>query len=99
MERDFFFNDDEEEKEFLLDNKNLICKLIVSAIEKSIIEDLDKCQVFSTVNSNRNYVITSEVKKGEWDESLKKCLGYFLDTEDYEWCGKIKKLKNKITNG
>ena len=39
MERQFFFNDDDEEREFLLDNKNLICELIVTAIRKSFNED------------------------------------------------------------
>tara|TARA_R110000868_G_scaffold331918_1_gene592893 strand:+ start:47 stop:361 length:315 start_codon:yes stop_codon:yes gene_type:complete len=99
MKREFFFNDDDEEKKFLIGDKDYVCKLIVSAIEESVAEGLSLTHVFTTVNSNRDYVITSEVKKEDWVESLEKCLGYFVDGENYEWCDKIKKLKLVIENG
>tara|TARA_R110000796_G_scaffold8500_1_gene27851 strand:- start:191 stop:517 length:327 start_codon:yes stop_codon:yes gene_type:complete len=99
MERQFFFNDDEEEKEFLLDNKNLICELIVTAIKKCVSEGMDVMEVFTSINSNRDYVMTTQVKKDDWGESLEKCLGYFIGEENYEWCDKIKKLKIDIENG
>jgi hypothetical protein len=99
MEREFFFNDEEEEKEFLLDNKNLICELIVTAIKKSVSEGMDVMEVFTSINSSKGYVMTTQVKKEHWDESLEKCLGYFIGAENYEWCDKIKKLKIDIENG
>jgi hypothetical protein len=99
MERQFFFNDDDEEREFLLDNKNLICELIVTAIRKSFNEDKDEMEVFTSINSNRDYIMTTQVQRDDWGESLVKCLGYFLGEENYEWCDTIKKLKKDIGNG
>ena len=99
MERQFFFNDDDEEKEFLLDNKNLICELIVTAIRKSFNEDKDEMEVFTSINSNRDYIMTTQVQRDDWGESLEKCLGYFLGEENYECCDTIKKLKKDIGNG
>ena len=99
MEREFFFNDDDEEKEFLLDNKNLICELIVTSIKKCVSEGLDVMEVFTSINSSRGYVMTTQVKKEHWGESLEKCLGYFIGEENYEWCDEIKKLKIDIENG
>jgi hypothetical protein len=99
MERQFFFNDDEDEREFLLDNKNLICELIITAIKKSMREGVDIMEVFTSINSNKGYIMTTQVKKEHWDESLEKCLEYFIAGENYEWCDKIKQLKIDIENG
>ena len=63
MERQFFFNDDEDEREFLLDNKNLICELIITAIKKSMREGVDIMEVFTSINSNKGYIMTTQVKK------------------------------------
>ena len=93
MERQFFFNDDDEEREFLLDNKNLICELIVTAIRKSFNEDKDEMEVFTSINSNRDYIMTTQVQRDDWGESLEKCLGYFLGEENYEWCDTMEILK------
>ena len=72
MEREFFFNDDDEEKEFLLDNKNLICELIVTSIKKCVSEGLDVMEVFTSINPSRGYVMTTQVKKEHWGETLEK---------------------------
>ena len=56
-------------------------------------------EVFTSINSSRGYVMTTQVKKEHWGESLEKCLGYFIGEENYEWCDEIKKLKIDIENG
>ena len=60
---------------------------------------MDVMEVFTSINSNRDYAMTTQVKKDDWGESLEKCLGYFIGEENYEWCDKIKKLKIDIENG
>jgi hypothetical protein len=100
MDRDFFFDgSSESEGDFLTKNKGLICKLIIEAVKESMEKNLKNFTVFRIINPNKNFVVTSQITKDDWLESLEKCLEYYISIEDYETCGEIKKLILKVKDG
>lgn len=97
--KDFFFSNEEDQKNFLLENKWLICSLIVEGVRKSIDDNLESITIFRIINPLDDFIMTTELKKDDWLESLNKCLGYYESIEEYEMCDKIVNLIKEIRNG
>jgi hypothetical protein len=97
--KDFYFSNEDEQKNFLRDNKWLICSLIVEGVKKSLDEGLESLIIFRLINPLDNFILTTDLKKNDWEESLKKCLEYYESIEEYEMCDKIIKLLKTIKDG
>jgi hypothetical protein len=97
--KDFYFSDEEDEKNFLKNQKWLIHSLIIEGVKQSIKERLDEIVLFRIINPISNFIMVSELKKDDWESSLSKSLEYFESVEEYEKCADIKKLLKKIKNG
>ena len=97
--KDFYFSNEEDEKDFLKNKKWLIHTLIIEGVKKSIKEGLDEIVLFRIINPISNFIMVSELKKEDWSSSLNKSLEYFESIEEYEICSDIKKLLKTIKNG
>jgi hypothetical protein len=97
--KDFYFSDDEDAKEFLKKNKWLINSLIVEGVRKCLDESLDELLIFRIINPIDGYILSSEIKKDEWVNSLKKSLEFYESIEEYEMCNKIALMMEEIKNG
>ena len=97
--RDFYFSNEEDEKDFLKNQKWLLHSLIIEGVRLSIKERLDEIVLFRIINPISNFIMVSELKKSDWESSLTKSLGYFESIEEYEICSDVKKLLKKIKNG
>jgi hypothetical protein len=97
--KDFYFSNEEDEKNFLKNQKWLIHSLIIEGVKQSIKERLDEIVLFRIINPISNFIMVSELKKDDWESSLSKSLEYFESVEEYEKCADIKKLLKKIKNG
>jgi len=97
--KDFYFSNEEDEKNFLINQEWLIHSLIIEGVKQSIKERLDEIVLFRIINPISNFIMVSELKKDDWESSLSKSLEYFESVEEYEKCADIKKLLKKIKNG
>jgi hypothetical protein len=97
--KDFYFSSEGDQKKFLIENKWLICSLIVEGVKKSLEEELDSILIFRLINTIDDVVLTTELRKEDWVVSLKKCLEYYESVEEYEMCDKIINLLKSIKNG
>jgi len=94
--KDFYFNSGGDEKEFLKNNKWVIHSLIIDGVKKAYEEKLESITVFRIINTVSNFVMTSELKKDDWLDSLSKSMDYFESIEEYEKCKEIKDLIKNI---
>jgi hypothetical protein len=100
MIRDFFFNGDgDDERDFLLNNRELITSLIFTGVKEAYEQNLEINKIFKIINPVKNLIFTCEVLKEDWVTSLEKCMEHYLSLEDYETCGEINDLIKKIKNG
>lgn len=97
--KDFYVSNEDDQKKFLQDNKWLICSLIVEGVKKSIEENLESLIIFRVINPLMGSMLTTELKKSDWANSLNKCLSYYESIEEYEMCDKIMALLKVIDNG
>ena len=97
--KDFYFSNEEDEKNFLINQKWLIHSLIIEGVKQSIKERLDEIVLFRIINPVSNFIMVSELRKEDWGSSLTKSLGYFESIEEYEICSDVKKLLKTIKNG
>ena len=97
--KDFYFSNEEDRKKFLIDNKWLICSLIVEGVKKSFDEGLQSIVIFRLINTIDDFIMTTELRKNVWGKSLYKCLEYYESVEEYEMCDKIINLLKTIKDG
>jgi hypothetical protein len=97
--KDFYFSNEDDRKKFLIDNKWLICSLIVEGVKKSLEEGLQSIVIFRLINTIDDFIMSTELRKNDWVESLNKCLEYYESVEEYEMCDKIINLLKTIKNG
>lgn len=83
VEADSFFD---ENKEFLYDR-------IVQAIEEGLIAGLDTIDLFEL--NGTGVCITS--KRHEWMEGLQQALEYYIEVQQYEKGGVVKKIMDDLT--
>ncbi len=72
--------------------KPLMMKTLVKSIAEGIKENLESVNVAEIKNQN----LIINVPKSEWKSGLNKALEYYVDTEEYEECSKIKNILNKL---
>jgi len=94
--KDFYFSNEDDEKDFLKNKKWLIHSLIIDGVKKSFEDDLDSIVVFRIINPISNFVMTSEIKREDWLDSLSKSMEYYESVEEYEKCTEIKELIKNI---
>jgi len=72
--------------------KPIMMKSLVTNIANGIEDDLESVNVAEIKNHN---VIIS-VPKDEWKAGLENAMNYYIKTEEYEECSKIKKLIERL---
>tara|TARA_Y100000401_G_scaffold113376_1_gene113971 strand:+ start:372 stop:683 length:312 start_codon:yes stop_codon:yes gene_type:complete len=92
-------NTEEEEENLLTNNRHHIHSEIVKNIDHAYENDIENLTLFKIINNLRDYTMVLMVDKENWDESLEKCVKYFVSIEDYEMCDTVEKLRKKIKNG
>jgi len=97
--KDFYVSNEDDLKKFFQENKWLIHSLIVEGIKKSIEENLESLIIFRVINPLGDIMLTPELKKSDWTNSLNKCLSYYESIEEYEMCDKIITLLKIIEDG
>lgn len=88
-----------EEKDYLSKHRFEIHSRILEGIEKGVGEDIETLVLFKIINHVEDYTVILTVTKEKWLDSLEKCKAYFEEIEEYEYCERIKVLKEKIKNG
>ena len=72
--------------------KPLIMKTLVSKIANGIEDNLESVNIAEIKHTD----IIINVSKSEWKGGLENAMNYYIKTEEYEECSKIKKLIEKI---
>jgi len=72
--------------------KKQIYSSLVEGVSEAIKKDKNKVRICEIKNSN-TYIT---VEKKDWKPSLDSALEYYIGTEEYEECSKIKNLINKL---
>ena len=72
--------------------KPTMMKSLVTNIAEGVEFELESVNIAEIKNQN---VIIS-VPKTEWKSGLENAMNYYIKTEEYEECSKIKKLINKL---
>ena len=81
-----------EYNEELKFSKHKVYKSLVDGVTEAIKTDKEEIKLCEVKNSG----IFITVKKQEWKNSLDSALQYYINTEEYEECFKIKNLINKL---
>jgi len=72
--------------------KPLIMKTLVANITEGVEDDLESVNIAEIKHTD----IIINVPKTEWKSGLKRAMEYYIKTEEYEECSKIKKLIKKL---
>ena len=72
--------------------KTIMMKSLVTNIADGIDDNLESVNIAEI----KNYDVIISVPKEEWKAGLKNAMDYYIKTEEYEECSKIKKLINKL---
>ena len=81
-----------EYNEELKSSKHKVYKSLIDGVTEAIKTDKKEIKLCEVKNSG----IFITVEKQEWKNSLDSALQYYIDTEEYEECSKIKKLIDKL---
>ena len=72
--------------------KPLIMKTLVANIAEGVEDDLESVNIAEIKYTD----IIINVPKTEWKGGLEKAMEYYIKTEEYEECSKIKKIIKKL---
>ena len=72
--------------------KPLMMKTLVTNIEEGIEDNLESVNIAEIKHTD----IVINVPKSEWKGGLEKAIEFYIKTEEYEQCSKIKDLINKL---
>ena len=72
--------------------KPVMMKSLVTNIASGIKEELESVNIAEI----KNHDVIISVPKDEWKSGLENAMEYYIKTEEYEVCSKIKKLIEKI---
>jgi hypothetical protein len=81
-----------EYNEELKSKKHQVYKSLVEGVTEAVKNNKEEIKVCEIKNSG----IFITVEKQEWKNSLDSALQYYINTEEYEQCSKIKNLLEKI---
>jgi len=83
-----------EMKNFIENNKVQMTERVVSSIEYALEKKLSFVEVFSFKNSD--FVITLPLEN--FKENLENVYNYYIQTEKYELCSRVKRVETKLIN-
>jgi hypothetical protein len=86
-------NFDEMER-FIDSHKIEMTEHVISSIEYALNKNLSFVEVFSFKNSD--FVVTIQFES--FKENLKNVFDYYIDTENYELCVRVKSIETKLEN-
>ena len=72
--------------------KPLMFKTLVTSIAEGIEDNLESVNIAEI----KNYDVIISVPKTEWKGGLENAMEYYIKTEEYEECSKIKKLIKRL---
>ena len=72
--------------------KPIMMRSLVTNIASGIKEELESVNIAEI----KNHDVIISVPKDEWKSGLKNAMEYYIKTEEYEICSKIKKLIKKL---
>ena len=72
--------------------KPIMMKSLVLNIAEGIKDNLESVNIAEI----KNHDVIISVSKDEWKAGLETAMNYYIKTEEYEECSKIKNLINKI---
>ena len=72
--------------------KPLMMKTLVANIAEGVEDDLETVSIAEIKHTD----IIINVPKAEWKGGLEKAMEYYITTEEYEECSKIKSLIKKL---
>jgi hypothetical protein len=81
--------------DLLIANKTfyqLVYKEAIDSISDAITSRSKTATLFE-LNKSEHYI---EIDKPQWKQALETCIEFYLKTEDYEICSKIKNIIDKI---
>ena len=81
-----------EYNEELKSSKHKVYKSLIDGVTEAIKNKKETIKLCEVKNSG----IFITVEKEEWKNSLDSALEYYISTEEYEECSKIKKLIDKL---
>ena len=81
-----------EFNEELSPKKHQVYKSLIDGVSEAIKTNKSEIKLCEVKNSN----LYITVEKPEWKKSLDSALQYYIDTEEYEECLKIKKLIDRL---
>ena len=81
-----------EYNEELKSKKPQVYKSLIDGVTEAIKTDKEEIKLCEVKNSG----IFITVEKPEWKQSLDSALEYYISTEEYEKCSKIKNLIDKL---
>ena len=81
-----------EFNEELKSKKHQVYKSLIEGVTEAIKSDKKEIKLCEVKNSG----VFITVEKPEWRESIDSALQYYIDTEEYEECSKIKNLIDKL---
>ena len=72
--------------------KGQVFKSLVSNVANGIEDNLESVNIAEI----KNHDLIISVPKSEWKSGLERAMEYYIKTEEYEQCSKIKNLIKKI---
>ena len=72
--------------------KRVMVKSLVENVTEGLKSNLESVNIAEIKNHN----VMISVPKTEWKSGLEKAIDYYIETEEYEECSKIKDLINKL---
>ena len=72
--------------------KRVMVKSLVENVTEGLKSNLESVNIAEIKNHN----VMISVPKVEWKSGLEKAIDYYVETEEYEECSKIKDLINKL---
>ena len=72
--------------------KPIVMKSLVTNIADGIEDNLESVNIAEI----KNYDVIISVPKAEWKTGLENAMDYYIKTEEYEECSKIKKILKRL---
>tara|TARA_R110001592_G_scaffold322268_1_gene601209 strand:- start:99 stop:377 length:279 start_codon:yes stop_codon:yes gene_type:complete len=70
--------------------------IVYQSLVESVTEGIEDKSESVNIAEIKNHDVIISVPKAEWKAGLENAMNYYIDTEEYEECTKIKKLINKL---
>lgn len=79
-------------EKFIIKHKNHLCEQIISSVSHALQNDLSTIELFEFENSDYVVILNKDIFKSNLDNIL----GYYLETEQYEFCERVVGLQKLL---